>query len=208
MNVPEARLKFRAEVRAMILAAAREGFIQGGYDNFSLRALAGKIGYSPAAIYKHFKNKQEVFDTLADESFAALLESMESVEEVEGEDPVDRLKRGMHAYADFALRHHDHYRFAFLSTTAENYAPPAPRPAYRGLRHRVEQCVEAGQFANLDSQLAAQALWMAIHGVVSLLIQRPNFPWVKQEDLIETVISSAIQGLLAKERPRLVDAPK
>jgi hypothetical protein len=38
-------------------------------------------------------------------------------------------------------------------------------------------------------------LWTAIHGVTSLLIVLPKFPWVDREELIDSVIDNAIAGL-------------
>jgi len=33
-------------------------------ESFSLRRLARQIGYSPAAIYRHFRDKDEIFSCL------------------------------------------------------------------------------------------------------------------------------------------------
>jgi hypothetical protein len=40
-------------------------------------------------------------------------------------------------------------------------------------------------------------LWAAIHGVTSLLITKPLFPWVNKNALIDLMIDNAIQGLKA-----------
>src|SRR5580704_18648115 len=104
MNPEDRRAKYKATVRAEILEAAREIFVRAGYEDFSMRALAERVGYSPAATYKHFKNKGEIFECLADESFAALMVASESLKDDDAEDPVDRLKRGMLAYVRFGLQ--------------------------------------------------------------------------------------------------------
>jgi hypothetical protein len=36
-----------------------------------------------------------------------------------------------------------------------------------------------------ELELLAQSLWAALHGLVSLLLARPNFPWRKRKRLIE-----------------------
>ena len=61
----------------------------------------------------------------------------------------------------------------------------------------MEQCVLQGQFRPTDADLGAQVLWMMNHGVTSLLITNPNFPWADREALIERVIDCAIGGLRA-----------
>jgi len=97
MSAVQTRERHRAEIRSRILKAARASFVHEGYESFSLRKLAHKIEYSPAAIYKHFKNKNEIFECLTEESFNALIAASWNVSSVAGEDPVDRLKRGIHA---------------------------------------------------------------------------------------------------------------
>jgi hypothetical protein len=49
--------------------------------------------------------------------------------------------------------------------------------------------------------VTARALWAALHGVTSLLIQMPNFAWGDQKALVESVIDTAIEGLRLRRRP-------
>src|ERR1700692_3330745 len=129
MKPKDRRAQYKMKVQAEILEAAREIFVHEGYENFSMRALAERIGDSTAATYKHFKSKGEIFDCLADQSFAALMAASEGGKSVEGEGPVDRLKRGMLAYVNFGLRNPGHYRFAFLLHQAGRTRAPKPRAA-------------------------------------------------------------------------------
>jgi len=192
------RAKYKAVVQSEILEAARAIFIKEGYDGFSMRILADRIGYSAAATYRHFKSKGEIFQRLADESFSALMQASDGVKLIESEDPVNRLKRGMLAYVDFGLQNPDHYRIAFLLHRSEATEAPKPTPAYAGLKSRVQACIDAGRFRAEDLELMAQSLWAAVHGITSLLIQKPSFPWVARRRLIARVIDSAVEGLLAK----------
>ncbi len=192
------RAQYRAMVRAEILEASRTIFVRDGYENFSMRVLAQQVGYTVAATYKHFKNKGEIFSQLAEQSFAALMQSANQVKDLKGEDPVDRLKRGMHAYVKFGLQNPDDYRIAFLVHQPGEKKPPTPKAAYAGLASRVQKCIEAGRFKSGDADLMAQSLWAASHGITSLLIQKPQFPWVARNKLISQVIDSAVVGLLAQ----------
>jgi hypothetical protein len=49
----------------------------------------------------------------------------------------------------------------------------------------------------MDVDVASQVLWAAGHGITSLLILRPAFPWANRETLIGQVIDAAVDGLLA-----------
>jgi hypothetical protein len=61
--------------------------------------------------------------------------------------------------------------------------------------------VREGRFRKVDVETVAQALWAAIHGITSLLIQRPNFPWIGRAKVIEQVINNAVDSLIAQPAP-------
>ncbi|MGC1965172.1 MAG: hypothetical protein WA673_01850, partial [Candidatus Acidiferrales bacterium] len=68
------------------------------------------------------------------------------------------------------------------------------------LRKMVRRCVEEKRFRAVDIETTAQALWTSVHGITSLLIQRPTFPWVSRKKLIGQVINMAVDGLIAEPR--------
>ena len=70
------RKQYKAELKTQILEAAREIFVRDGYESFSMRKLAQRIEYSPGSIYLHFKNKEELFESLVEESFDRLLRAL------------------------------------------------------------------------------------------------------------------------------------
>lgn len=185
-------------MRRMILRAAREIFVREGYESFSMRKLARKIKYSPGTIYLHFKNKQALFESLIDESYASLGAVMLGPHDDETEDPVSDLKKGWRAYVDFGLHNPNHYRFAFmLGRPEETRHFQKADLLFSALRDSVKRCVEQGYFRPIDVDAAAQAQWASVHGITSLLIQRPQFPWVDREKLIARVIDGCIDSLLA-----------
>ena len=78
--------------RGAILTAALQRFTHYGYRRTSMDDLAGAAGISRAAVYLHFKNKEDVFRALSEELQNAHLER---AEEIAGEQaPIaDRLRR-------------------------------------------------------------------------------------------------------------------
>ncbi len=198
MNASARRDKYKKELRAEMLDAAREIFSRDGYEGFTMRKLAKSVEYSPANIYLYFKDKDEIFDCLVDESFADLLEVLPQPNDASDEDPVCLLKRSLHTYVNFGLSHPNHYQFAFVLRPAGQSRPHKQRAAYESLLLKVRRCIEKKRFRTADVNLAAQALWAAVHGITSLLIQRPVFPWVERDKLIRRVIDSAVDGLLVR----------
>ena len=72
MGIKERQERDREAVRRSILDAARELFVTEGYRNVSIRKIAEKIEYSPAAIYGYFPSKDDIFYALAEEGFRLL----------------------------------------------------------------------------------------------------------------------------------------
>ena len=51
------------DTKLLILDAALNLFSKRGYDGVGLRDLAQEVGIRESAIYKHFKGKQDIFDS-------------------------------------------------------------------------------------------------------------------------------------------------
>jgi AcrR family transcriptional regulator len=58
--------------RALVLEAARATFGELGLDGASLREIARRAGYTPGALYRYFRSKEEVYAALLGESLDRL----------------------------------------------------------------------------------------------------------------------------------------
>lgn len=65
-----------SDTRENILTTALELFAKDGYEAVSVSMIAGKLGMTKGALYKHYKNKRDIFD-----SILLRMESMDSVQE-------------------------------------------------------------------------------------------------------------------------------
>ena len=190
------RQERREELRDEIREAARAIFVRDGYQSFSMRKLAAGIGYSPGSIYLYFRNKEDLFRSLVDESFSRLSESLKLLNDEPRKDPVARLKHGLSLYVDWGCKHPNDYQIAFL------LPDPGPGPykthqAFDALRSMVANCLPAGKARRERVEMASQAIWSAVHGITSLLVQRPSFPWQSKASVIRQVIESAVDGAVA-----------
>ncbi len=58
------------DTKERILAAALDMFSQNGYAGTNIRELTASLGLVKSGLYKHFKSKEEIWDTLLDELIA------------------------------------------------------------------------------------------------------------------------------------------
>ena len=210
MGTKERREREKEEIRQKILDAARELFVQEGYDAVTMRRIADRIEYSATAIYLHFKDKRAVLIALCDEDFLRLARELQKIGRVE--DPVERMRQSGRAYVRFALEHPNHYRWMFM-TPHPDHGPEesgirAGNPeedAWAFLRGTVAEAIEGGRLRPelRDPDLVAQAVWGAVHGVVSLHIAKCNDDWVDWRpplEVAELLMDAAIRGLLRTSR--------
>jgi len=203
MGSKQRREREKEALRQDILDAARELFVKEGYENVSMRRVAEKIEYSPTTIYLYFEDKASLLYAICEETFAKLAKRMEAITR-EGDDPIEGLRRGCRAYVDFGLKNPNHYKLTFINH------PQHPgddkrhlreesmgMKAYGNMRAGVEACIKAKKFRETDVEAVTQMMWAGGHGITSLLISMPDFPWVKKTGLIDLMIDTLIKGLRA-----------
>src|SRR5688572_33432310 len=76
MGTKERQDRERQAVTAAILTAARDLFVAEGYQSVSIRKIAERIEYSPAAIYSYFASKDDIFLAHAMKAFHRLDEKV------------------------------------------------------------------------------------------------------------------------------------
>jgi AcrR family transcriptional regulator len=193
-SMTRTRQLYRQQTRSEILEAARDIFVNEGFEDFSMRTLARSVGYSAGAIYLYFRSKEELFDVLVEQSFVHLYQALEILLRERGKDPAVQLKRGLRLYAEWGLNHPGEYQIAFV-VRQPTKKPYRTHRAFDLARALMKRCL--GKSATQrELELRTQAMWAAIHGVTSLLMQRPNFPWVSKRRIIDWVIDSAVQGAI------------
>lgn len=199
MGVQERKAREKQELRQEILDAARQLFVEQGYEAVSMRKIADRIEYSPTTIYLYFRDKADLFDCLCSDTFSGLIAQLEGIRK---DDPITGLRAGLRAYIDFGLQHPAHYRVTFMMPMHGRCHDGSDGKSSQGerawgvLRKAVEACIAAGRLrVGIDPELASQTLWAAIHGVTCLVITHGDFEWLQKEALIESVLDTVIGGL-------------
>lgn len=70
--------------RGRVLATAADLLAEAGAQALTMRALAGRLGVSPNALYSHVASKQVLVDVLLDDALAAVSTPEQDVEPVAG----------------------------------------------------------------------------------------------------------------------------
>ena len=163
----------------------------GSDEAVTLRAVAREVGIAAPSIYAHFPDRDAVLMAVVARIFDELTQAIEQGKKSAGQDPVDRLVAGCEAYVAFGLEHPARYSMLFSTQrpATPDYPMPVPigpdgRPmpefgaqSFALLVQAIEDCVTAGVSASTDVVADAAAVWVALHGTVTLRAALPRFPW-------------------------------
>ena len=207
MGTLERRERERQELKGRILDAARELFVEQGFDAVTMRKIADRIEYSPTAIYFHFRDKQTLLRELCDADFGALAQEFQKIATIS--DPVERLRQIGRAYVGFALGYPNHYRLMFMTPKPVGMCAADSRiargnpeeDAYAFLRATVAEAIAGKRLRPEldDADLVSQMVWAGTHGVVSLQIAKKDDDWVEWRDAKTTaheLVEVMIRGLV------------
>lgn len=151
-----------AELRAAILEAASEVFLEAGYQGASIEAVIEKVGGSKRAIYSHFGGKKELFSALVADASGTVIGEM-SPESIEGRSVSDALRifglqvtRVLMAPTTLGL-----YRAVIAESqrqpdVAQAFFENGPGRVCKSLAHVLRQFDARGAISINDSQRAAE----------------------------------------------------
>jgi AcrR family transcriptional regulator len=208
MGSAERRTRERADTRQRILDAAREMFVERGYEATTMRAIADRIEYTPTAIYHHFRSKEALLAELCAADFRALASAFQKIGRIE--DPIERLRRSGETYVEFGLLHPMQYQLMFMTRkptevlTGLRSTDPS-EGSYAFLQQTCADAIAAGRIRPeyQDPEELALMAWSTLHGFLSLRIVKQDDDWIRWGDPKTTAarICDALLGGVLLERP-------
>ena len=208
MGVKERQEREREAVSRSILDAARDLFVAEGYQNVSIRKIAERIEYSPAAIYGYFPSKDDIFFALAEEGFRTLLFSAaqgEGVPSVDDQsiDPLDAIRQALTRVYEFSKSHPEHFALMFLDRSVPRISKDWGRFGFvREMRLRmnalIQRAIEAGQFpAGSRPEPLFLILLTAVHGAAVMRLCDRLAPGENADALARDTLEATLAGLRA-----------
>lgn len=188
--MPPERSKTRSTRRA-ILDATAELLFERGPEQLTIRRVEERSGCRAPTIYHYFHDKTGLIDTLLEEHCARLLAKLRRVPR--RAEPVVYLRELARAYIQFGLQNRTHY--ALISAPRRDSAPLLP--SAEAARLLVFQALEAAaeaRGARCEREAMFQAMWAVVHGVVSVIVSRPDHSWCPE--LVDLALDTIERGIL------------
>ena len=200
MGTKERQERDRSRTRQAILTAARELFITDGYRNVSMRKIAERIEYSPAAIYSYFPAKDDIFFALAEEGFQLLAGQAQDTTRDVAADPLVRLRQGLWSFYEFSKAHPEYFELMFLDRSVPSLSQDFQRFEFcREMTARAEAdiraCIDRGEFSKaLDPAAALHVLWVSMLGASAIGLAQRLAPGEDPDALAHDVLESLLAG--------------
>lgn len=200
----------REDLRERIVEAARDIVGEEGLDALSMRALAVRIGYSPATIYLHFKDKDEILRSVMEEGFKRLGATMEREQRDLPADaaPLERFAMAGRGYAKFALENTGYFRAMFKMPKVAHMDMCDPAEAggagvsQEHWTEMIRGAIASGEMAAKDAEQAAVIGWGVMHGLTSLYLSGHLSDCAGAREDFMALIDSAIETLGMGWKPR------
>ena len=198
MGVKERQEREREAVGRAILDAARELFVAEGYQNVSIRKIAEKVEYSPAAIYGYFPSKDDIFLALAEEGFHLLFSTGAAPS---GKTGVDNLRAIFWHHYEFSKTHPEYFAVMFVDRSVPRISRDWERFGFvRDMKARIaeliQHAIDDGEFpAGTPPDAIFRILVAAIHGVAVMRLCDRLAPGEDADALARDTLEAALTGL-------------
>ena len=186
--------------REEILSAAQALFARQGYDSATMDQIACAAGLTKGAVYYFFKNKAELFCTIADEGIAyvekqctSILEAARSSREI-AQDIIS-------FYINISYDNASLFLILFGSRSAD----PGIRKMFDGRIRRLLECIRNIFQAGMDDGLLrsgdADVLSRVFAGSIYGLLALPDSPNRKDAaELMRTMIEQGVYAVKKEEK--------
>ena len=173
MGIRERQERDREAVRRAILDAARDLFVTEGYQNVSIRKIAERIEYSPAAIYGYFPSKDDIFYALAEEGFRLLSDPDDPgrQERLQELPPLERVRAIFWRLYEFSRDQPQYFALMFVDRSVPRISREYERFTFaREMKShiiaQIQQCIDEGVLpASVNPAVTVRLLTMGLLGV-------------------------------------------
>jgi len=187
-------------LRDDIIEAASRLMADPAAPPLTLRGVAREAGVAATSVYLHFPDIESLVVAVADRRVAELVRFQDEARDP-GADPCEQVRAGCLAYCEFGLRHQGHYLVMFTNPLPmPDVMPPEDFPgrkAFQILTDAVATCIGSDP-EDPEAFRTAQLIWQQLHGIVSLRISRPLFPWPPLAETVTDAVDRLLAGAAAR----------
>jgi AcrR family transcriptional regulator len=171
---------------------------KGGYGAFSMRRLAEAVNLTPGAIYRYFPTKQHLLIAFLSDAIGKM--NADICDAVRADQPsVDNLRRMLMIFGHFCLADKDRFRAIFLEDDMGEVEEVSNSPdtvaGYMAIVAETAKAQAQGAIRDMPASHAANLLWGAVHGAVTLASTVREVDFGNPEKFLADALDMALRGL-------------
>lgn len=161
------------DLKKQLLDTTVQMIQDGGVESLSLRKLAERVNVSRTAAYHHFKGKNELLASVAEQGFEQLNLLLVDILKEEAGSLHERAERAVMGYVQFALDNRAQYSLMFgdqlwKKQPSEKLQRQA-KACFRQYVNLFKRFKEEGLLSDSQDPLRlSQIVWSTLHGLVTL----------------------------------------
>src|SRR2546423_8804434 len=203
MGIKERQERDREAVGRSILDAARELFVSEGYQNVSIRKIAERIEYSPAAIYSYFPSKDDIFFALAEEGFRLLGDpaAEEHRRQLGALPPLERIRAIFWRLYEFSRQQPQYFELMFVDRSVPRISQAYERFAFARERKirlvaDIQACIDTGALpSHLNANVVFRVLTLGLLGAAMMRLSDRLGRGENADALARDVLAVTLRGL-------------
>jgi AcrR family transcriptional regulator len=205
VNIPRRRTYHHGNLRAALLEAALRAISEDGPEAFTLRDVARRAGVSPAAPYRHFRDKEELLAAVAGECAERLGATVAEAAMKAPNDALEQFRSTGIAVVQFAVAHPEHFRALAIPGIAARM-PAEHRTQIEAWNAAQRTALAAAQKAGAVAPIPLDELCLAanalVHGLGHLIVegQLGDVSPARAKQLAVAVTGVLGLGLLPRKR--------
>lgn len=205
MGIKERKEKEKKDLKKKILDAAEKIFMEGGFEDLSMRKIAKIIDYSPTTIYRYFENKHDILNAITDKIHSDLSEQFKKINIDESIDSLSKLKKLIYKYIMFGIKNPNVYRL-YVEVAKLEVIDDIMYEIIGGKRYRIfyiwqnliEDMIKKDEIIIKDSISLILIIWSLTDGFILNRIKHNNLPWNSYNEDINNIIEMIFNGVLTK----------
>lgn len=193
-------------LREALVSAALDLIREYGPAGFSFAEAARRAGVSPAAPYRHFRDRDALLSEVARQGFERFADMLAKAWNGGRPNPLKAMDELGRAYLAFAREEPAYYAAMFESGLAPSNDPALQREADRAFNVLKEAAASLSQLLPADKRapvhMMSLHIWALAHGIASLFGAGRGRPTpASPEDLLESAVLIYLQGLGMGSKP-------
>lgn len=171
-------------------------------EKLTLKILSDKTGTSRSAIYRHFKNKDELIETMIVQGFQQFDDVLSPILLDKNSSLIDRFYLGGKALVGFAKEYPNLYRLLFGKKYAHIRESVVSIKdddcsGFGALKKAIEEGQQSKILKKGDSFKQAIIIWSSLHGMASLEIDGFMDIQNMHDELYDDMFESLLSGIIA-----------